>query len=113
MKNVFPNWKDVNIDFHWRGLVAVTTKFSPSIGKLDGDEIYYSFGYQANGVNTAPWSGNELAKLIHFFLKLYKLTFIYRLKCIVNFNLFLEKIFFLFLSYKLKCKCIPLPASPR
>ena len=63
MKNVFPNWKDVKIDFHWRGLVAVTTKFTPSIGKLN-DEIYYSFGYQANGVNTAPWSGNELAKLI-------------------------------------------------
>ena len=64
MKKVFPNWKNVNIDFHWRGLIAVTTKFSPSIGKLDDDEIYYSFGYQANGVNTAPWSGNELAKLI-------------------------------------------------
>ena len=63
MKKVFPNWRNVEIDFHWRGLVAVTTKFSPSIGKLD-DEIYYSFGYQANGVNTAPWSGNELAKLI-------------------------------------------------
>ena len=63
MKKVFPNWKNVEIDFHWRGLVAVTTKFTPSIGKLD-DEIYYSFGYQANGVNTAPWSGNELAKLI-------------------------------------------------
>lgn len=64
MKNVFPNWRDVNIDFHWRGLIATTTKFTPSIGKLDDDEIYYSFGYQANGVNTAPWSGNELAKLI-------------------------------------------------
>ena len=64
MKKVFPNWEDVEIDFHWRGLVAVTTKFSPSIGKLKDDEIYYSFGYQANGVNTAPWSGNELAKLI-------------------------------------------------
>ena len=63
MKKIFPNWKDVEIDYHWRGLVAVTTKFTPSIGKLD-DEIYYSFGYQANGVNTAPWSGNELAKLI-------------------------------------------------
>ena len=63
MKMVFPGWKNVEIDFHWRGLVAVTTKFTPSIGKLD-DEIYYSFGYQANGVNTAPWSGNELAKLI-------------------------------------------------
>ncbi|MDC6447939.1 FAD-dependent oxidoreductase [Alphaproteobacteria bacterium] len=64
MKKVFPNWANVDIDFHWRGLVAVTSKFSPSIGKLDEDEIYYSFGYQANGVNTAPWSGNELAKLI-------------------------------------------------
>ena len=63
MKNVLPNWENVEMDFHWRGLVAVTTKFTPSIGKLD-DEIYYSFGYQANGVNTAPWSGNELAKLI-------------------------------------------------
>ncbi len=63
MKKIFPNWKNVKIEYHWRGLVAVTSKFTPSIGKLD-DEIYYSFGYQANGVNTAPWSGNELAKLI-------------------------------------------------
>jgi glycine/D-amino acid oxidase-like deaminating enzyme len=64
MKKVFPNWNNVNIEFHWRGLVAVTNKFLPSIGKIEDDEIYYSFGYQANGVNTAPWSGNELAKLI-------------------------------------------------
>jgi len=64
MKKVFPNWKNVEIDYHWRGLVAVTTKFTPSIGKIKEDEIYYSFGYQANGVNTAPWSGNKLAKLI-------------------------------------------------
>ncbi len=63
MKKVFPNWKHVKIDYHWRGLVAVTSRFTPSLGKLE-DEIYYSFGYQANGVNTAPWSGNELAKLI-------------------------------------------------
>ncbi len=63
MKKVFPNWKHVKIDYHWRGLVAVTSKFTPSLGKLE-DEIYYSFGYQANGVNTAPWSGNALAKLI-------------------------------------------------
>ena len=64
MKKVFPNWSHVKIDFHWRGLVAMTAKLTPSIGKLDDDEIYYSFGYQANGVNTAPWSGNELSKLI-------------------------------------------------
>ena len=64
MKKVFPNWTNVKIDFRWRGLVAVTTKFTPSIGKLENDEIYYSFGYQANGVNTAPWAGKELANLI-------------------------------------------------
>ena len=78
MKKVFPNWKNVNIDFHWRGLIAVTTKFSPSIGKIDDDEIYYSFGYQANGVNTAPWSGNELAKLIVSNSKDLKISKIYK-----------------------------------
>ena len=64
MKKVFPNWANIKIDFRWRGLVAVTTKFTPSIGKLENDEIYYSFGYHANGVNTAPWAGKELANLI-------------------------------------------------
>jgi glycine/D-amino acid oxidase-like deaminating enzyme len=39
MKKVFPNWNNVNIDFHWRGLVAVTNKFLPSIGKIEDDEI--------------------------------------------------------------------------
>ena len=63
MKTVFPNWSNVEIDFKWRGFVAVTTKFTPSIGKLEDEEIYYSFGYHANGVNTAPWAGKELAKL--------------------------------------------------
>jgi len=76
MKKVFPNWKNVEIDFHWRGLVAVTTKYTPSIGKLD-DEIYYSFGYQANGVNTAPWSGNELAKLIVYNSKKLNISKLY------------------------------------
>ena len=64
MKSIFPKWSNVNIDFKWRGFVAVTTKFTPSIGKVENDEIYYSFGYQANGVNTAPWAGKELANLI-------------------------------------------------
>ena len=78
MKKVFPNWKNVEIEYHWRGLVAVTTKFTPSIGKIDNDEIYYSFGYQANGVNTAPWSGNELAKLIVSNSKELKISKLYK-----------------------------------
>ena len=64
MIKIFPSWSTVEIDFKWRGFVAVTTKFTPSIGKLEEEEIYYSFGYHANGVNTAPWAGKELANLI-------------------------------------------------
>jgi len=64
MKLIFPHWSNVNIDYRWRGLVAITNKLSPSIGKIEGDEIYYSFGYHANGVNTAPWAGKELANLM-------------------------------------------------
>ena len=78
MKKVFPNWNNVEIEYHWRGLVAVTSKFTPSIGKIDNDEIYYSFGYQANGVNTAPWSGNELAKLIVSNSKELKISKLYK-----------------------------------
>ena len=64
MKNIFPHWSNVRIDYRWRGLVAMTNKLSPSIGKLENDEIYYSFGYHANGVNTAPWAGKVVANLI-------------------------------------------------
>ncbi|MDC0226633.1 FAD-binding oxidoreductase [Alphaproteobacteria bacterium] len=78
MKKIFPNWNNVEIEYHWRGLVAVTTKFTPSIGKINNDEIYYSFGYQANGVNTAPWSGNELAKLIVSNSKELKISKLYK-----------------------------------
>ena len=34
------------------------------MGKLPDEEIYHSFGYCANGVNTAPFLGKELANFI-------------------------------------------------
>ena len=77
MKKVFPNWNKVEIEYHWRCLVAVTSIFTPSFVKIDNDEIYYSFGYQANGEKTAPWSGNELAKLIVSNSKELKISNIY------------------------------------
>ena len=44
--------------------VTVTTCVPGSINLFEDEEIYYSFGYHANGVNTAPWAGKELANLI-------------------------------------------------
>jgi len=65
MGEVFPSWRDIEIDHYWRGLVCVTRKLTPSVGKLNDDpSVWYGFGYQANGVNTAPWCGMKLAHAI-------------------------------------------------
>ena len=64
-KNVFPEWGNIKIDFTWRGLVAFTSKLAPSIGKIKDENIFYSFGYHANGVSSAPWSGMQLSKIIY------------------------------------------------
>jgi glycine/D-amino acid oxidase-like deaminating enzyme len=38
---------------------------TPSVGCLEDDpSVWYAFGYHANGVNTAPWTGMMLARLI-------------------------------------------------
>ena len=63
-KDIFPYWKNVEIEFRWSGFVAVTRDLTPSVGKLPDEEIYHSFGYCANGVNTAPYLGKELANFI-------------------------------------------------
>ena len=39
-------------------------KLTPSIGKIDNEEIYYGFGYNGVGVSAAHWSGKQLSKLV-------------------------------------------------
>ena len=64
LKDIFPKWKDINIDYNWRGLIALSQKLTPSIGKIDNEEIYYGFGYNGVGVSAAPWTGKQLSKLV-------------------------------------------------
>ncbi len=62
---VFPAWRNVPISHFWRGLVCFTRDLTPALGQLEDDpSVFYGFGYQANGVNTAPWAGRALARLI-------------------------------------------------
>ncbi|MEM7170081.1 MAG: FAD-dependent oxidoreductase [Pseudomonadota bacterium] len=62
---VFPAWKDVPIAYFWRGLTCMTRKLTPSVGQwADDPSVWYGYGYHANGVNTAPWTGRLLAQLI-------------------------------------------------
>ena len=64
LKDIFPRWKDVSIEYNWRGLIALSQKLTPSIGKIDNEEIYYGFGYNGVGVSSAPWTGKQLSKLL-------------------------------------------------
>ena len=63
-KSIFPDWASISIDYKWRGLIAMSQKLTPSIGKIENEEIYYGFGYHGVGVSSAPWTGNQLSKLV-------------------------------------------------
>jgi len=64
LKDIFPQWANVTIDYNWRGLIALSRKLTPSIGKIENEEIYYGFGYNGVGVSAAPWAGKQLSKLV-------------------------------------------------
>lgn len=59
---LFPCWRDVPIDYRWHGLICLTMRLVPSLGRLQEDpSVYFAYGYHGNGVNTATWSGAQLA----------------------------------------------------
>jgi glycine/D-amino acid oxidase-like deaminating enzyme len=62
---VFPAWRDVDIEYFWRGFVCVSRRLAPSVGQLrDDPTVFHGFGYHATGVNTAPWAGMKIAAMI-------------------------------------------------
>ncbi len=62
---VFPAWRDVEVEHFWRGFVCMSRSLAPSLGRLADDaSVFYGFGYHANGVNTAPWAGRQLAAMV-------------------------------------------------
>ena len=63
MHEIFPNWRGIDIDYRWHGLVCMTRRMTPAIGRLQDDpSVFFAFGYHGNGVNTATWSGEQVAK---------------------------------------------------
>jgi len=65
LRNYWPAWKEVSIDYRWHGLICMTRSMCPSIGQLeDDDSVYFGFGYHGNGVNTASWTGKKIAEWI-------------------------------------------------
>jgi glycine/D-amino acid oxidase-like deaminating enzyme len=60
---MWPQFADLEYTHQWRGLVCFAMNFRPSIGRMPEDpSVYFGYGYHGNGVNTATWSGREIAR---------------------------------------------------
>ena len=61
-RKLFPKWQQVEVDYRWHGLVCLTRRLTPAVGRLDNDpSVFYAFGYHGNGVNNATWCGKQVA----------------------------------------------------
>ncbi|MDI9313086.1 MAG: FAD-binding oxidoreductase [Hydrotalea sp.] len=63
MVKVFPQLKDVKIDYAWGGLIDITMNRMPDMGFLTDKTIYVQ-GFSGQGVNMAPICGKILAETI-------------------------------------------------
>ena len=59
----FPTWAKVNVDYFWRGHVALSRQQTPHIAEL-ADNLYCALAYHGNGVAMASWSGHKAAGLM-------------------------------------------------
>jgi gamma-glutamylputrescine oxidase len=58
---VFPQLKDVAIEYAWSGTVGITVTRMPHFGKLS-DRIFFGYGYSGQGVALATLGGKLLAE---------------------------------------------------
>lgn len=62
LRQLWPAWRSVQIDYRWHGLVCFTRRQTPAIGRLaDDPSVFFAFGYHGNGVNTSTWCGKQIA----------------------------------------------------
>lgn len=65
MHELFPAWRNIEIDYRWHGLICLTRRLTPSIGRLEADpSVFFGFGFHGNGINTATWTGKMLSDWI-------------------------------------------------
>ena len=62
MISVYPQLRDVKVEFVWGGTLDFTLDVMPHAGKIDG--MYFAAGFAGHGVAAATWFGLKLAGLI-------------------------------------------------
>ncbi len=65
LARLFPEWRDIAIEYRWHGLVCFSPRLLPAIGTVPGEEdVYFAYAYHGNGVSEATWSGKQVADWI-------------------------------------------------
>jgi glycine/D-amino acid oxidase-like deaminating enzyme len=62
MIDVYPQLRDVKVEFVWGGTLDFAFDVMPHAGQMDG--IHYAVGYAGHGVAMATWQGQQMAKMI-------------------------------------------------
>jgi len=57
---VYPQLRDVNVEYAWGGTIDFTFDMMPHAGQIDG--IYYAIGYAGHGVAMATYLGMKVAE---------------------------------------------------
>ena len=63
MTSVFPQLKDVKIDYAWGGFIAITSNRIPDCGRLS-PTVFYAHGYSGQGVALAGMYGKLMAECV-------------------------------------------------
>lgn len=63
MLKVFPQLSNVEMEYHWGGMFAVTRSYMPEIAHL-GDDIFVAHGYTGHGVGLSNIAGRVVAEAI-------------------------------------------------
>ncbi|MGA8310657.1 MAG: FAD-binding oxidoreductase [Terriglobales bacterium] len=62
MIDVYPQLREVKVEYVWGGTLDFAFDIMPHAGQMDG--IYYAVGYAGHGVAMATWQGQKMAELI-------------------------------------------------
>jgi len=62
MIDVYPQLRDVKVEFVWGGTLDFAFDIMPHAGQMDG--LYYAVGYAGHGVAMATWQGQKMAEFI-------------------------------------------------
>jgi len=62
MISVYPQLRDIKVEFVWGGTLDFTLDVMPHAGKIDG--MYFAAGFAGHGVAAATWFGEKLTGLV-------------------------------------------------